>query len=352
MPFPSRFRPEPPSPSAPGPRTAVLLCNLGTPDEPTPSALRRYLAEFLGDPRVVEIPRPIWWLILHGIILRVRPKKSAAKYATIWTPEGSPLKFWTQKQAVMLRGWLGERGQAVTVRYAMRYGNPSIAEVLDALKTEGVERVLVLTAYPQYSATTTASVFDAVYAWAARIRRLPELRFVNSYHDDPGYIDALASRIARHWRDHGRADKLVMSFHGIPLRNVQLGDPYQAECRQTAQLLADKLGLSQDQYLLTFQSRFGKAKWLEPYTEPSLVALARAGTQRVDVVCPGFTGDCLETLEEIAQEAREAFLHAGGKEFRYIPCLNDSPAWITALAGIAQQHLEGWPTQAPAPRQP
>jgi protoporphyrin/coproporphyrin ferrochelatase len=354
MAFPSlvRFRPEPAPPASQSPRTAVLLCNLGTPDAPTPAALRRYLAEFLGDPRVVEIPRPIWWLILHGIILRVRPKKSAAKYATIWTPEGSPLKVWTEKQALMLRGWLGERGHAVTVRHAMRYGNPGIGEVLDALKNEGIERVLVLPAYPQYSATTTASLFDAIYAWAARIRRLPELRFVNRYHDDAGYIDALAARITRHWQDHGRADKLVMSFHGIPLRNVQLGDPYQAECLQTAQLLADKLGLRTEQYLVTFQSRFGKAKWLEPYTEPSLVALAQAGTQRVDVVCPGFTGDCLETLEEIAQEAREAFLHAGGKEFNYIPCLNDSPAWITALAGIAQRQLEGWPTRRPPHPQP
>jgi protoporphyrin/coproporphyrin ferrochelatase len=352
MPLPSQFRVEPPPPSGPHPHTAVVLCNLGTPDEPTPPALRRYLAEFLGDPRVVEIPRVLWWLILYGIILRVRPKKSAAKYATIWTPEGSPLKFWTEKQSIMLRGWLGERGHAVTVRYAMRYGNPGIGEVLDALKAEGVERVLVLPAYPQYSATTTASVFDAIYAWAMRIRRLPEFRFVNRYHDDPGYIEALASRITRHWQDHGRADKLVMSFHGIPLRNVQLGDPYQAECLQTAQLLAEKLGLQAQQYAVTFQSRFGKAKWLEPYTEPSLVALARAGTRSVDVVCPGFTGDCLETLEEIAQEAREAFLHAGGKEFRYIPCLNDSPAWITALAGIAERHLAGWSTLAAPRRQP
>ncbi|HSV50757.1 MAG TPA: ferrochelatase [Burkholderiaceae bacterium] len=344
----SPFHPEPPlAPLAqgPSPQAAVLLCNLGTPDEPTPAALRRYLAEFLGDHRVVEIPRPLWWLILHGIILRVRPKKSAAKYASIWTPEGSPLKVWTEKQATMLRGWLGERGHQVTVRYAMRYGNPAIAAVLDELKAQGITRVLVLPAYPQYSATTTASVFDAVYAWAARVRRLPELRFVNHYHDDAGYIQALATRITKYWQDWGRPDKLVMSFHGVPERTVQLGDPYQGECQKTARLLAEKLALREDQYQLTFQSRFGKAKWLQPYTEPSLVAMARGGVRRVDVVCPGFTGDCLETLEEIAQEAREAFLHAGGKEFHYIPCLNDSNAWITALAGVAERHLRGWPTQ-------
>jgi len=328
-------------------RTAVLLCNLGTPEAPTPAALRRYLAEFLSDRRVVEIPRIVWTALLHGIILRVRPKKSAAKYASIWTPEGSPLKVWTEKQAKLLQGWLGERGHPVTVRYAMRYGSPSIAAQLDALKAEGATRVLVLPAYPQYSGTTTASVFDAVYAWAARVRSLPELRFVNHYHDDDGYIAALAQRIQAHWRDHGRPDRLVMSFHGVPERTLHLGDPYHCECHKTARLLGQALGLAKDEYLVTFQSRFGKAKWLEPYTEPSLRELARSGVQRVDVVCPGFTSDCLETLEEIAQEAREAFLTAGGQTFHYIPCLNDSPAWITALSGIARQHLAGWPTAAP-----
>ena len=326
-------------------RTAVLLCNLGTPDEPTAPALRRYLAEFLGDHRVVEIPRPVWWLILHGIILRTRPAKSARKYASIWLPEGSPLKVWTAKQATLLRGHLGERGHHVTVRYAMRYGNPSMASELDKLKAEGHTRILILPAYPQYSATTTASVFDAVYTWAARVRRIPELRFVNNYHDDPGYIEALARRITKYWQDHGRPDRLVMSFHGVPERTLHLGDPYHCECHKTARLLAQRLSLSKDQYQLTFQSRFGKAKWLQPYTEPTLVSLAQAGVKRVDVVCPGFTGDCLETLEEIAMEAHEAFLHAGGKEFNYIPCLNDSPGWIAALATLAERHLSGWPTQ-------
>lgn len=349
MSFFTRFAPEPPfthgaapaTPPASG--TAVLLCNLGTPDEATAPALRRYLSEFLSDPRVVEIPRALWWLILNGIILRVRPKKSAAKYASIWMKEGSPLRVWTQKQAVMLRGYLAVRGTPVEVRYAMRYGSPSIASQLDQLKADGITRILILPAYPQYSGTTTASVFDAVYSWAARIRRIPEFRFVNHYHDHPGYIRALAARVREHWRTAGRGEQLVMSFHGVPERTLKLGDPYHCECHKTARLLATQLGLQPTQYKVTFQSRFGKAKWLEPYTEPTLVAMAQAGVKRVDVICPGFTGDCLETLEEISMEAREAFLHAGGKEFNYIPCLNDSHEWITGLAELAQQHLSGWP---------
>ncbi|MBC7719807.1 MAG: ferrochelatase [Chitinophagaceae bacterium] len=326
--------------------TAVLLCNLGTPDAPTTAAVRRYLAEFLSDQRVVEIPKPIWWLILHGIILRFRPKKSAAKYASIWTAAGSPLKVWTQKQSVMLGEQLAAQGHRVEVRYAMRYGNPSMAAQLDQLKIDGITRVLTLPAYPQYSATTTASVFDAVYTWAAKVRCLPEFRFVNHYHDAPGYIAAMADKINAYWQINGRAEKLVMSFHGVPERTLALGDPYHCECYKTARLLAEKLGLSKDQYQLTFQSRFGKAKWLEPYTEPTLIKLAQAGLTSVDVVCPGFTGDCLETLEEISMEAREAFMHAGGKTFNYIDCLNDSPTWAAALANITAQHLAGWPTHS------
>ncbi len=339
------FKPEPPFEHGKPPQTAVLLCNLGTPDEPTAPALRRYLAEFLGDHRVVEIPRPIWWLILHGIILRTRPAKSAAKYASIWTPEGSPLRVWTDKQATLLRGHLGERGHKVTVRYAMRYGNPSIASELDKLKAEGATRILILPAYPQYSGTTTASVLDAVYHWAAQVRHVPELRFVNRYHDDAGYIEALVRRVRDFWQSHGRPDKLVMSFHGVPERTLQLGDPYHCECHKTARLLAERLALAPKDYQVTFQSRFGKAKWLQPYTEPTLKTLAGQGVKRVDVICPGFTGDCLETLEEIAMEAREAFLHAGGDEFNYIPCLNDSLPWAGALAAIAERHLAGWSTQ-------
>ena len=339
------FQPEPAYTHGQAARTAILLCNLGTPDAPTASALRRYLGEFLADHRVVEIPRAVWLPILHGIILRTRPAKSAAKYATVWTPDGSPLAVWTTKQATLLRGWLGEAGHNVLVRPAMRYGNPSIASQLDALKAEGATRLLVLPLYPQYSGTTTASVFDAVYAWAARTRNVPELRFVNRYHDDAGYIDALAATVRAHWKHHGPPDRLVMSFHGVPERTLHLGDPYHCESHKTARLLAERLGLQKADWQLTFQSRFGKAKWLEPYTEPTLIEMGKAGVGRVDVICPGFTGDCLETLEEINQEAREAFLHAGGKEFHYIPCLNDSPAWITALSAIAQQHMAGWPVQ-------
>ncbi len=339
--------PEPPFTHGQADRTAVLLCNLGTPDEPTAPAVRRYLAQFLGDHRVVEIPKLLWMPILHGIILRTRPAKSAAKYASIWTPEGSPLAHWTAKQATLLRGWLGEAGHAVLVRHAMRYGNPSIASQLDALKAEGATRILIVPLYPQYSATTTASVFDAVYTWAAATRNVPELRFVNHYHDAPGYIDALARTIETHWKQHGQPDQLVMSFHGVPERTLHLGDPYHCEARKTGRLLAERLGLREERYRITFQSRFGKAKWLEPYTQPTIEALGKAGTRRVDVVCPGFTSDCLETLEEINMEVREAFLHAGGKEFHYIPCLNDNSHWITALSRVAQQHLAGWPTEAP-----
>ena len=326
-------------------KTAILLCNLGTPDAPTASALRRYLGQFLSDTRVVEIPHLIWKPILHAIILRVRPAKSAAKYASVWTPGGSPLLVWTAKQAKLLTGYLGERGHPVAVRHAMRYGNPSIASVLDELKASGATRILVLPLYPQYSSPTTASVSDAVFAWGRQVRLLPELRFVNHYHDDPGYIAALAKRVTDHWQSHGRPDKLVLSFHGVPQRTLMLGDPYHCESQKTARLLRERLGLSADDMAVTFQSRFGKAEWLQPYTEPSLIALARQGVKRVDVMCPGFTSDCLETLEEINQEAREAFMHAGGQEFHYLPCLNDQHEWIAALSAIALQHMQGWPTQ-------
>jgi len=338
------FAPEPPRSPDPPLRTAVLLCNLGTPDEPTAPAVRRYLAQFLSDPRVVEIPRLIWKPILHGLILRVRPARSAAKYASIWMPEGSPLRVWTGKQAKLLAGYLGERGHDVLVRPAMRYGEPAITRVLDELKALGVTRVLVLPLYPQYAAATTASVFDAVYRWASRTRSLPELRFVNRYADDSGYIKALEQRVRDHWMREGQGEKLVLSFHGLPVRNINLGDPYHSECLATVRLLARRLDLKPERVLATFQSRFGKAKWLEPYTEPSLRRLAAEGVKRIDVMCPGFAADCLETLEEIAQEARDAFLQAGGQEFRYIPALNDQHEWIAALAAITIRHLQGWPT--------
>ena len=311
--------------------TAVLYCNLGTPDAPTAPAVRRYLAEFLSDPRVVEIPRLAWWPILHGIILRVRPAKSAAKYASVWTAQGSALKVWTERQTLDLRGALAARGHRVGVHYAMRYGQPAIAAQLDALADQGTTRVLVLQAYPQYSGTTTASVLDAVGNWSRRQRRVPEFRFVNDYHADAGYIAALAD-----------------SVHGIPARNIALGDPYHVQCQATARALAQRLGLEPTQYRVTYQSRFGRAKWLEPYTEPTLRQLAQQGTRRIDVMCPGFPVDCLETLEEINMEARAAFLESGGEAFSYIPCLNDSAAWTAALADLAERHLAGWNTRSAA----
>ncbi len=344
-----RFAEEPALPHGTPARTAILLVNLGTPDEPTPGAVRRYLREFLSDPRVVEIPRLVWWPILHGIILNTRPAKSAAKYASIWTDEGSPLAVWTAKQALLLRGTLGERGLRppnLVVRHAMRYGNPSVASALDELKAANATRILILPLYPQYAAATTASVNDAVMAWQQRQRRQPELRFVNRYHDDAGYIEALVQRVRSFWQTEGRGDRLVFSFHGVPERSLTMGDPYHCECHKTARLLSERLGLAPGDALVTFQSRFGKAQWLGPYTEPTLIDLARQGVKRVDVMCPGFTGDCLETLEEISLEARAAFLAAGGARFEYIPALNDHPAWIGALATIAQQHMQGWAADA------
>ncbi|MFY9509557.1 MAG: ferrochelatase [Rubrivivax sp.] len=341
------FRPEPAHQHGSAARTAVLLVNLGTPDAPTPDALRRYLAEFLADPRVVEIPKLLWWPILHGIILRTRPAKSAAKYRTVWMPEGSPLAVWTARQATLLQGYLGERGHRVDVQWAMRYGNPSIASTLDQLRQAGTTRVLVLPMYPQYAGATTASVVDKIGAWTAGARFVPEMRQVGDYHGDPGYIAALAAQVREHWRRNGRGERLLLSFHGVPERTLHLGDPYHCQCQATARLLGEQLGLAPEQLLVTFQSRFGKAKWLQPYTEPTLVALAGQGVRHVDVMCPGFVADCLETLEEIDQEARAAFLAAGGTQFGYIPCVNDSVPWLRALATIAERHLQGWHTQQP-----
>ena len=342
-----RFALEPAFSHGSAERTGVLLINLGTPDAPTAAAVRRYLGEFLWDPRVVEIPRPLWWLILHGIVLRVRPAQSARKYASVWTDEGSPLLRWTRRLATRLAGTLGEHGHAVQVRAAMRYGEPSIASQLDALRADGARRVLVLPLYPQYAAATTGSAFDAVAQWATRSRRIPELRFVHHYHDDPGYIEALAASLGSHWMREGRGQKLVMSFHGLPAHNLALGDPYHCECHKTARMLAQRLGLASSDYLVTFQSRFGKARWLEPYTEPTLQRLAAEGLSHVDLICPGFAADCLETLHEIGHEARAAFMAAGGRQFNYIACLNDQDRWVKALAELAATHLQGWPTAAP-----
>ncbi len=327
--------------------TGLVLVNLGTPDAPSTGALRRYLKQFLSDPRVVEIPRALWWLILHGIILPFRPARSAAKYRLIWSAEGSPLKVHTEKQALLLRGFLGARGHRLQVAYAMRYAEPALPAVLAKLQADGCDRILILPAYPQYSAATTGSSFDAVFQHYATVRNVPELRLVKHYHDHPGYIRALQESVLAHWEKNGRPDKLVMSFHGVPKRTLLLGDPYHCECQKTARLLAQRLGLADDQYVISFQSRFGKAEWLQPYTSTTVRTLAHQGVRRVDVICPGFVADCLETLEEIGMEVKRDFLQAGGREFHYIAALNEAPDWIAALAEIAEQHLGGWPT-APA----
>jgi ferrochelatase len=329
-------------------KTAVVLINLGTPDAPTAAAVRRYLKEFLWDHRVVEIPRAIWWLILNLIILPFRSGKSAEKYASIWSKDGSPLKIHTEKQALLLQGYLGERGHDVRVSYAMRYGSNNIPEVLSKLKVEGYERLLILPAYPQYSSTTTASNFDAVFRHYQQVRNIPELRFIRNYHDHQAYIQALKHSILNYWQSNGRPEKLVMSFHGLPKAFLLRGDPYHCECYKTARLLAEQLGLSKDQYVVSFQSRLGRAEWLQPYTAPTVQELAKQGIKRIDVVCPGFIADCLETLEEIAMEVKDDFLKAGGKEFHYIPCLNESPEWLRGLAEITEQHLIGWPTMMTA----
>jgi ferrochelatase len=343
-----RYLPEPVYRHGTAAKTAVLLINLGTPEAPSAPAVRRYLKEFLSDPRVVEIPRAIWWLILNGIILNVRPKKSAEKYASVWTPEGSPLKVHTERQAKMLRGFLGAAGHRVPVDYAMRYGQPSIPDTLSRLKAEGCTRILLLPLYPQYSSSTTATAFDAASAWAATIRNQPEIRTIRSFADDPGYIEALASSVRQHWMVNGHPNtsyRLIMSFHGVPRYTLDKGDPYHCECHKTGRLLAEALNLGADEYQICFQSRFGRAEWLQPYTAPTLAALGKQGVQRVDVICPGFPADCLETLEEIAIEGKAEFIQAGGKDYRYIPCLNERDDWIHALTDLAVTHLQGWPTR-------
>ena len=323
-------------------RTGVLLVNLGTPAAPTTAAVRSYLREFLSDPRVVEIPRLVWLPILYGIILTFRPAKSAAKYAEVWMPEGSPLAVHTARQAKLLAGLLGGRAKPnppIAVEYGMRYGQPSIARGFENLRTAGCGRIVVLPLYPQFSGSTTNSVHDAVDRYLKTRKGPPEVRFIEHFHDDPGYIEALARKVEKHWEVNGstrsRGGKLFLSFHGIPKRSVERGDPYQRECLVTADLLAARLGLGRDDWMATFQSRFGRAEWLQPYTEPTLVEHARKGLARADVFCPGFPADCLETLEELGIGAKEAFLHAGGKEFNLLSCLNEDDRWIEALADIA-----------------
>lgn len=344
----SQYWQEPAYTHGTAPRTGVLLVNLGTPTAPTAAALRPYLKEFLSDPRVVEIPRPIWWLILNGIILNTRPAKSAKKYASVWTSEGSPLKVHTEKQAKLLAGFLAQAGQReLHVSWAMRYGQPSIRSQLDAMRAAGCTRILVVPLYPQYAASTTATVVDEVANCLRHWRNLPEVRYVRSFGDDPGYIEALAASVRAHWQRNGQADRLVLSFHGIPRRSLDLGDPYHCECYKTGRLLGEALKLAPERLIVSFQSRFGKAEWLKPYTQPTLEELGRSGVGSVDVMCPGFVSDCLETLEEINMECREAFLHAGGKQFSYIPCLNENQPWIEALTTLSLNHLGNWLSIAP-----
>ncbi len=326
------------------PCTGVLLCNLGSPDAPTSAAVRRYLAEFLWDPRVIEMPRPLWWLILHGIVLRTRPKKSAHAYQSIWTEAGSPLTAITQRQTDALQKALEVNIPGpIKVEMAMRYGNPSIASGLKKLQQANAQRILVFPLYPQYSATTTASVFDAVADELRCWRLLPEMRYVNHYHDDSGFIRALANSIDENFKAEGLPQKLIFSFHGMPKRNLQQGDPYFCECQKTARLTAECLGLSDEQWMVSFQSRFGKQEWLKPYTDKVLEKLSKDGVKKVAIVCPAFSADCLETLEEIAMENRDIFFKAGGELFNYIPALNDRPDHITALAELAKRHMQGWP---------
>lgn len=341
-----KYRPERDFAHDRAPATGVLMVNLGTPDSPDRAGVRRYLREFLWDPRVVEMSRPLWWLVLNGIVLNTRPARSAHAYASIWREDGSPLLVVSRAQQQALAARLASSTPPVQVALAMRYGSPSIAEGLDELARAGVRRLLVLPMYPQYSATTTASVFDAVTAELQRWRWVPELRFVNQYHDHPAYIDALAASVRAFRAEHGTAGLLLMSFHGIPREYFDAGDPYHCHCRKTARLLAEALGLGEADYRVSFQSRLGPREWLKPYTDETLKSLPGEGVRRVQVICPGFSSDCLETLEEIAMQNRDLFMAAGGEDYRYIPCLNDDPAHIDALADIVAMHTRGWDREA------
>jgi protoporphyrin/coproporphyrin ferrochelatase len=327
-------------------KVGILLANLGTPDAPTGAALRPYLKQFLSDRRVVEIPRAIWWFILNCIILVIRPKKSAAKYAQVWAPEGSPLLVHSQKQTQLLRGYLAQKIKSpFAVELGMSYGNPSMQSAIDKLKAQHCDRILVFPLYPQYASSSTASAMDAVFRVLLKTRNQPAIRSIRHYHDHPAYISALAQSVQKHWEiNGGKPTKLVMSFHGVPKVHLTSGDPYHCECHKTARLLAEKLGLSKDEYMVAFQSRFGKQEWLKPYLAATLEDLGKAKTARIDVICPGFSSDCLETLEEIAMEGKEIFIHAGGGAYHYIPALNENDAWLHAMTAIALENLQGWVT--------
>jgi ferrochelatase len=323
-----------------GSTVGVLLVNLGTPDEPTPAAVRRYLREFLWDPYVVQIPRLPWWFILNFVILPFRPGKVAKKYATIWRDDGAPLRIYHTRQAQLLRGYLGEKlKRPVPVAAAMRYGNPSIPSALDELMARGCSRIVVLPMYPQYAASTTRSTEEAVRRALAGRPNAPRFEMLEDFHDHPAYVKAVARNVNDYWMKHGRPDRLLMSFHGLPRAVVEAGDPYEKQCRRSAELIATELGWNDKRTLVSFQSRFGPAEWLQPYTAEALEGLGREKTGRVDVICPGFPADCLESLEEIAMEGRDRFREAGGKEFHYIPTLNDTPAWMSALTTIALERI-------------
>lgn len=320
----------------------VLLTNLGSPDAPTASALRRYLKQFLSDPRVVEVPRIIWWFVLRLFILTFRPKKSAKLYQKVWRKEGAPLLFYSQQQQAALQQQLDATlPYKVKVELAMRYGQPSIASVMSRIVQMGVKRLLILPLYPQYSATTTASTLDEINRQLQQWRWIPDIRFVHSYHDDHAYIQALKHSVEQYWQQHGQRF-LVMSFHGIPKAYLEKGDPYYCYCHKTARLLAEALQLNDEQWVLTFQSRFGPKEWLQPYTDVTLQSLPAKGISKVNVVCPGFSADCLETLEEIEHENKDAFLQAGGDDYHYIPALNASAQHIDALQQIVKRHTENW----------
>ncbi|WP_457666989.1 ferrochelatase [Thiolapillus sp.] len=320
-------------------RAGILLINLGTPDSPSRRDVKRYLREFLSDPRVVEMPRILWWPILHGAILNIRPARSARAYQKIWMDDGSPLLFYTLRQADALQEKLGKD---ITVVPAMRYGNPSITQGLEQLRDRGCQHILVFPLYPQYSATTTASAFDAVVTELKHWRLLPELRLLNQYFDNPGYIQALANSIRGFQEQHGQPGKLILSYHGLPQRYADAGDPYPYQCEATTHALVSALNLDEDQWRHCYQSRMGREPWLQPATADTLRELAKSGCRHVQVICPGFSSDCLETLEEIAMENREIFLEAGGEQYDYIPCLNDSDEHIDMLAGLAMRYLGGW----------
>ncbi|MEZ0330027.1 MAG: ferrochelatase [Methylophilaceae bacterium] len=337
------YNPEPPFQHGDQAKVGILLANLGTPDEPTARALRPYLAQFLMDRRVIEIPRFIWCWILYCIILVVRPKKSAEKYEKIWLKEGSPLLVHAQKQAQLLRGFLGQKiNSPFVVELGMSYGNPSMQSAIESLKAQHCNKILVFPLYPQYAASSTAAALDSVWKTLLKMRNVPAIRTIRNYHDHPAYIGALASSIREYWKINGKPNILVMSFHGVPKFHLLKGDPYHCECHKTARLLAEALELKKEEYTVAFQSRFGRQEWLTPYLASTLDKLGKAKTKRVDVVCPGFSSDCLETLEEIALEGKEIFKHAGGGEYHYIPSLNENEPWIHAMTAIALENLQGW----------